>query len=70
MHAYFLLLCVFVLVVGLLSALFFSLNRLAVIEDRLLDAALGGVLGDRPYRALDANERVELEQLLWSLLLR
>ena len=71
MHAYFLLLCVFVLVVGLLSALFFSLNRLAVIEDRLLDAALGGVPGDRPDRvALDANERVELERLLRSLLLR
>ena len=70
MHAYFLLLCVFVLVVGLLSALFFSLNRLVAIEDRLLDAALGGVPGDRPGWALDANERVELERLLRSLLLR
>ena len=71
MHAYFLLLCAFVLVVGLLSALFFSLNRLAAIEDRLLDAVLGGVPGDRPDRvALNVNERVELEQLLWSLLLR
>ena len=70
MHAYLLLLCVFVLVVGLLSALFFSLNWLVAIEDRLLDAALGGLPGDRLGRALDANERVELARLLWSLLLR